>query len=325
MNLRDNRLTTFLTEIHVSYGSANPDAAKEVAHLEFKRVAHAFEANIEQADGPIKLLYAVLGAEHMEATRLVIFTDVYLPFGLKGADYHDPDVKRRVDEEVERRMKEAWVRPDLLPVADSKVAVLLQNPRTQRQIRMMLLSWISATWTAFEILAGDAWQMALNSRPDLIAQEVLTQLFPIGSPEGLSAKGIPLWMAAKYGFDLRNHVGDMLKPRIDFSDIKMIQKAYCAAFGKDTPLQSSLADKNLFVLAATRHLVVHRGGIVDEKYNKIAGQNFTVNEELPLEDSAFLSNILGVGVAAGRTLIAFIDGWLCANPAAKSDHTEQTA
>ena len=261
----------------------------------------------------MKLLYAVLAAEHMEAARLLIFTDVYLPLGLKGADYHSPEVKRQVDEMVELRMKEAWLQSDFFPATDSKVACLLRGPQTQRQIRMMLLSWISATWTAFEILAGDAWQLALNSRPDLIAQEVLGQLFPSGSPEGLSAKGIPLWMAAKYGFDLRNHIGDMLKPRVDFSDIKEVKRAYAAAFGDDTSLQGALADKNLLVLAATRHLVVHRGGVVDEKYNKIADQNFTMNEELPLEDATFLSNILGAGVVAGCTLITFIDGWLCAN------------
>jgi hypothetical protein len=158
---------------------------------------------------------------------------------------------------------------------------------------------------------GDAWQFALNARPTETAQSVLHRLFPAGTPEGISAKGIPLWLAAKYNFDLRQHIGDILKLRIDFSDVNEIRKAYVAAFGESACLRNGLEDKNLLVLEATRHLVVHRGAIVDEKYSKITGQSFPVHEPLPLEP-AFVSAILHAAIVGGSSIVTFLDEWLVA-------------
>jgi hypothetical protein len=318
---------TFLLDIDFDYTSAT-NAAGAVKQSEFKPVAQAFQANIENAVGLLQLPHGLLMWSHMEIKRLLMFTDAYLPLGLKGADYGEAAIKKQVDEEVRRRFDQLQhdgsFELELIPAADSKMAHLLGDPKMQRQIRMILLSLISATWTAFEILAGDAWQLALNSRPDQIAEKVLGQLFPSGTPEGLSAKAIPLWMAAKYGFDLRNHIGDILKPHVDFSDLKQIQKAYAAAFGTNAAFESAVADKNLLTLGATRNLVVHRGGLVDEKYNKITNQSFETSQPLPL-DPTFLSGILEAGMTACRTLITCVDGWLCANPPIKSGDTGQTA
>jgi hypothetical protein len=313
MNTEDNLIRAFVSEINFDHQCA-ANAAESVTQLAFRPVANAFAANIENAVGLLQLPYSLLMWSHVETKRLLIFTDVFLPLRLKThADYRDEEVKRRVDEEVDRRFDQLReteeFEQELCLTSDSKLALLLRSPDIQRKMRMMLLSLISATWTAFEILAGDAWQFALNTRPDQFAQGVLRQLFPSGTPEGISAKGIPVWMAAKYGFDLRNHVGDMLKPRVDFSDIKEIQKAYLAAFGRNITLEGALADKNLLILEATRHLVVHRGGLVDEKYNKTTDQAFETNQPLPL-DPTFLSNILGAGIDAGCALISAVDGWL---------------
>lgn len=317
MNVEEDLPRTFVSEIDFGTQPATK-AAQDVTDLAFKPVAQAFEANILNASGLLLFPHSLLMWSHMEIKQLMTFTDVYLGLRVKtGADYRDSEVKKRVDEEVQHRLDQLREREEfteeLFLSSDSRLAHLLRSPDIQTNVRMILLSLISATWTAFEILAGDAWQFALNNRPDQIAQEVLRQLFPSSTPEGLSAKGIPMWMAAKYGFDLRNHIGDMLKPRMDFSDVKEIRKAYSAAFGIGTAFDVALADKNLLILETTRHLVVHRGGVVDERYNRAADQNFGINQPLPL-DATFISNILGAGIAAGCTLISFVDGWLAANP-----------
>jgi hypothetical protein len=325
MNSEGALTETFLSEIQFDTQSATY-AAQGVTELKFKPVAEAFEANIRNAVGLLQLPFSLLMWSHMETKRLLMFTDVYLPLGLKGAKYFDPEVKKHVDEELARRINELGddegFTEELCRTSDAILAHLLESPDMQRKIRTVLLSLISATWTAFEVLAGDAWQFALNNRPDQIAQRVLQQMFPSGTAEGLSAKGIPLWMAAKYRFDLRSHIGDLLKPRINFSDLEEIQKAYSAAFGKESPLGATLADKNLLTLETTRHLVVHRGGLVDEKYNKITGENFEIKQPLPL-DAAFLSSVLGAGIAAGCALISFVDTWLDATRATESVGNEQ--
>jgi hypothetical protein len=302
---------TFLSDITVDFDVAKA-AVAGVKHKEFKPIAHAFWTNVKGAMNLLQLPHFFLMYSLMREKESLVFLDVYLPFGRQGLLYSD-GVKKRVDEEVSRRLTEWQARKEfteeMAADADKHLASLLRREMVQRQVRMVLLSLLSATWTAFEVLAGDAWQFALNAKPTETAQSVLQRLFPAGAPEGISAKGIPVWLAAKYDFDLRQHIGDILKLRIDFSDVNEIRKAYAAAFGEKACLRDILDDRKLAVLEATRHLVVHRGAIVDEKYNKTSGQNFPVNEPLPLEP-AFLSEILNAGIAAGSSIVTFLDEWL---------------
>ncbi len=303
---------TFLSEIEFDFDIAKT-AVANVKHPGFKPIADAFWTNVKGAMNLLQLPYSLLMYSLMREKRTLIFLDVYLPLANRGLDYSDDASKKRVDDEVERQLSEWMDREEhtdeLVLDADKHLAGLLDSERAQRQLRMVLLSLISATWTAFEVLAGDAWQFALNARPTETAQSVLQRLFPTGTPEGISAKGIPLWLAAKYDFDLRQHIGDILKLRIDFSDINEIRKAYVAAFGEKACLRNALEDKNLLILEATRHLVVHRGAIVDEKYNKITGQTFPVRQPLPLEP-AFVSAILRAAIVGGSSIVTFLDEWL---------------
>ncbi|MGA3317055.1 MAG: hypothetical protein ABSC64_11535 [Candidatus Korobacteraceae bacterium] len=303
---------TFLSEINFDFDIAKA-AVASVKYQGFRPIADAFWTNVEGAMNLLQLPHFLLSYSAMREKQTLIFLDVYLPLANRGLDYTDKTSKKRVDDEVARRLSE-WKAQEghtgeLALDADKHLAGLLDMEMMQRQLRMVVLSLISATWTAFEVLAGDAWQFALNARPTEAAQSVPQRLFPGGTPEGISAKGIPLWLAAKYNFDLRQHIGDILKLRIDFSDVNEIRKGYVAAFGEKACLQDALEDKNLLILEATRHLVVHRGAIVDEKYNKVTGQSFPLHQPLPLEP-AFVSAILHVAIVAGSSIVTFLDEWL---------------
>jgi len=301
MTIEAKPARSFLADVDYTTSPVE-DALNSVCHPNFKPTAAAFLANIKNAESLLQLPHSLLMLAHVETQKLLVFTDVYLPVFYKGGRYEDIDTRKIVDEEFAKRMDQLRTSQDfkdeLITASDSRMAQLLEGGDMQKKIRMVLLSLVSATWTAFEVLAGDAWRFALNNRPDLTAQRVLQQLFPHTTAEGLSAKGIPVWLAAQYGFDLRSHIGDILKSRIDFSDIGEIRKAYRAAFGEIAELEKHLGDRRLLILESTRHVIVHRGGTVDEKYNHLTNKNFEIGRPLPLEPT-FLSDALRAGIAAG--------------------------
>jgi hypothetical protein len=71
-------------------------------------------------------------------------------------------------------------------------------------------------------------------------------------------------LAAKYNFDLRGCLGSVLKSKFDFTSFDGIAEAYLKAFGECKELQE--LGKDLKRLEQVRHLIVHRGGLVDEKF-----------------------------------------------------------
>jgi hypothetical protein len=120
-------------------------------------------------------------------------------------------------------------------------------------------------WTAFESLASDLWANSLNLATTL-AQKVLTTVSNDTDGSGLSRRHIDVGLAAKYGFDLRGCLGSVLRSKFDFTSFDGIAAAYEHAFGPSQNLQD-LAD-SLKRLEQIRHLIVHRGGITDEKFLK---------------------------------------------------------
>lgn len=302
-------------EIDVDSSPAE-NAAAAVRYESFKPIAKVFQSNVENAISLLQLPHGLLMWAHIEQQELLTFSRVYLPIALLDGGkepYKKPEIKHKVDKEVARRMKEWRSRENfmqsVIDASDSKMSQLLTQLRIQAEMRMVLLSLMTSSWTAFEVLAGDAWEFILNSRADQIAQNVIKELFAnVNAAEGLSAKGIPLWMAAKYKFDLRNHIGEILKPKIDFSDVRQVRKAYEAVFGVGA-IPESLKCKNLTVLEKTRHLIVHRAGIVDERYNDLTNQDFSLGESLPL-NASFITDLVMSAINAGCSLISFIDNWL---------------
>lgn len=128
-------------------------------------------------------------------------------------------------------------------------------------------SWLFATavytWTAFECTAGDLWEEMLNQSPT-IGHGVLSELPRNKSDDGLSGLHIPVSLAAKFQFDLRRRLGTLLRSKFDFTSVDGIVKAYERAFGECEALEALSGE--LKELEHTRNLIVHRGGIVDERF-----------------------------------------------------------
>jgi len=174
-----------------------------------------------------------------------------------------------------------------------------------------------SSWTAFECVATDSWVAVLDENPIPLGQRALSSL-PGKDDGGVSAKHISVGLAAKHGFDLRHCLGTLLRSRFDFTCTDGIRDAFRASFGDEEnseELQAILSKPILKKLEATRNLIVHRAGVVDEEYNRQMSSDLPIGEPLELSDEQISEFIEGAGLACGAILL-FLDDWLESTAAA---------
>lgn len=112
------------------------------------------------------------------------------------------------------------------------------------------------------------------------------------SDDGLSGLHIPVGLAAKYQFDLRRRLGTLLKPKFDFTSVDGIAKAYQKAFGEFPALEDLSGELN--ELEHTRNLIVHRGGIVDEKFLRATNLKARQGKKLDIKISRVTRYVIAV-------------------------------
>jgi len=129
---------TFLSEINFDFDIAKA-AVASVKYQGFRPIADAFWTNVEGAMNLLQLPHFLLSYSAMREKQTLIFLDVYLPLANRGLDYTDKTSKKRVDDEVARRLSE-WKAQEghtgeLALDADKHLAGLLDMEMMQRQLR----------------------------------------------------------------------------------------------------------------------------------------------------------------------------------------------
>lgn len=199
------------------------------------------------------------------------------------------------------------------------------SPELRTGLRALFGGAIILAWTTFECLATDLWERALNLSPVSLASRAANAVDTAdggskSNPVGLSARWISIDVLRKYGFDLRCHMGSVLKSKFTFSDLNDLRRAYAAAFGKDKALEGIFDADELRLLVAVRNLLVHRAGIVDARFKervvrhepKMAalkeGEVFIAMGEWP-------TRLVRAGIAGSCSLMLYVDGWITKNSA----------
>lgn len=131
---------------------------------------------------------------------------------------------------------------------------------------------IIGAWTAFESLATDLWIAAVNLRPKSLGLKALKaqRKGQEAATENQQAKGkphtLPVDLMAKYEFDLKDRLGYFLwrERYFDFNNLHQLRATYKAAFDEAEKWFSDPLHEDLAILEAMRHVLVHRGGRVDQ-------------------------------------------------------------
>ncbi len=157
---------------------------------------------------------------------------------------------------------------------------LIQNAaiRDREQIELglgaTLASVIIGAWTAFEAIATDLWVESVNLHPwglaEIKGQPLATKnedAEDLGEDEAPKLdKSVSLNMLQRHGYDISDHMGDILKNKFNFNVLVGIRSAYRAAWGKEDEMDRILKVEKLSVLGAVRNVLVHNGGIADPRF-----------------------------------------------------------
>lgn len=261
---------------------------KNINDARLKEIAEFFERNLKRADNlrrlhldmlDMRILDRVLDST-LEIARLTPKSDHE---SLK--EYGEKLVKQWNDalgagpKFLERILKEEFDRFE-----KGKKTFFRHIPST---IKTLEQSAVTAMWSALEVTASDVWVAAVNASPEKFGDKVFAAYKDF--KEGFSSRKIDLWLLSKYKFDLRHHIADIVRTRIDFTNLDEIKQAYNTAFDLDRTSQAAVDWEVLRKLVLTRNLIAHRSGIIDAKFKEETncpdkiGTEINLPEELIIE------------------------------------------
>jgi hypothetical protein len=204
--------------------------------------------------------------------------------------------------------------------------------------RYAISAQIIGAWTAFEALAGDLWEVALNLHPRKLASLVgkskrIAQTAGRDkwsddddeSEDGETSpdkqgdeKVVPLKRIhdITFGtFNLEQRMGTLLKKRFKFTSLHGIRKAYSSAFAERKDLiDKALSRKSLDAISLVRNLLVHKGGRADDAYLREAKgvpgtPELTAGQEIKLTGGVSHA-LINPAILAGVDLLKAVDEWV---------------
>jgi len=95
-----------------------------------------------------------------------------------------------------------------------------------------------------------------------------------------------------------------MKDSFNFASLEGIRKAYKVIFPKSQGVLDVLGRSEFVELEASRHLVVHCCGIVDDEFCRKSGLNLKIGDKLPITDKLvfdYLSLIADVALVLLRS------------------------
>ena len=181
----------------------------------------------------------------------------------------------------------------------------------------IISSCLIMAWGSFEILAGDLWEAAVGLCPSL------KEFRGIGGRIALLAANKPEGYRATIEKQNRQATPQTPpKPAIrgvrpySFGSVSSIREAYSKTFDvRSADIDSILADGRLESLESVRHILVHKAGIADDKYEKTATRLGEIaialnsGDSFPI-DGKIACELIEPVVRSGQSLIHAVDNWI---------------
>lgn len=179
----------------------------------------------------------------------------------------------------------------------------------EESINDISLNSLVNSWTLFESIMKDLWIYVLNTKPNLYANNILESNGNT-NVDGIEGKNISINLLFKYNLNVTNHLGDLLCKKYDFTGVNGIEKSFSDLFKKQKNDLSFLKERYLLQLEISRHLIVHKGGIIDDDYLK---RTMFLREKKGRKlnlSARRTEKILNSSIYAGIELFKFVDSKL---------------
>tara|TARA_R110002051_G_scaffold69856_1_gene125648 strand:- start:242 stop:1129 length:888 start_codon:yes stop_codon:yes gene_type:complete len=257
---------------------------KEETRSEYlKEIISLYEKRVHQIFGTIFSPIAIMNYGMKEAREAKLYLDAIsktnnfgkqnTPKGKKEIetyirDFQDKNNRELVNESI-KKLKEFQIEyPNITDFLDNNNLNSLVN-----------------FWTSFETTLKDVWKVSLNKNPEKYFHNI-TKRVDFSDLPGFSNKTINLGVLAQYNFDISKSLGDLLSPKFDFTSIKGIKISYQSLFTTKNNDLSFMDSETLNQLEISRHLIVHRAGIIDNDYlrrtkkiGEVLGENIKFSTE----------------------------------------------
>lgn len=208
----------------------------------------------------------------------------------------------------------------------------------QRGVQSVFRSLVTQTWTAFEVLCGDAWEAMLNIHPQGLAElkgdvrawklgEQTPQNQSSGSKDG---KKIDFDWLQKNGYDLRNSMGTVLKKRFRFTILDGIRLAYATAFHANfVKIRQIIMDRCFHNLSAVRNVIIHKAARIDDEFmDQMSKSDMFPNLKLGdilILNGMHVQQLVKPTLQQTGELIIELDRWLLANSKTETNESSNQA
>lgn len=319
MNERNFKLKTLLPLHSVNvrdalYGSMRPQDGipLEIKTSGIRQAAFAFFQNVTRLDNialgmPMFVCMAKHVGEHGSIgmswgeERVTASAVRVVPVG-----YEEAASEHTIRTFFSRRWETVAEYLDEFPELANDVQTALHNIESWSRlgdyaIDAWLASIITGAWTTFEVMATDLWECALNCHPHELTN--------------MGDKSISLKMLQKYGYDLRAKMGTLLKDKLGARGLEEIRKGYELAFSKNrVNIDKAIMDESLTIIQAVRNVIVHRAGIVDEKFCEQAKKSVLLSRLEPDDkiclDGELVKALVEPVIQCCLDLLLAVDRWL---------------
>lgn len=259
---------------------------QRISNERIRDVAAAFLANatrvVQAATAPIEIVFwSRIQQTAIDEACLEVWGDL-------APRKQDDPLKFRFDEVMARLRQEFLEQVEQNPNEHAErlflAAVHLEgfqrgNVEIREGLAAVLRGMVTGMWTAFEVLASDLWEEALNAHPKGLAelkgkspksaQAPKGPFTALGPEEGTrdSAKMVKLSYLQTHSYDLSKLMGTVLREKYNFQVLDGIRRAYTEAFDQSrAAVREAILDESLTALSAVRNVLVHRAGIVDDEF-----------------------------------------------------------
>jgi hypothetical protein len=214
-------------------------------------------------------------------------------------------------------------------------ALVMENSPIRQGFEAILSACVTGAWTAFETMCGDLWEVALNIQPRKLAglKGQPKRFLPSDERKGdgksrdddleiPDTTKIRLSLIGRYGYNLEEKMGTLLRTIQRFDSLTGIRVAYGSAFATNNDaIGAALTDKSLDSLAALRNILVHKSGVVDETYEKRSKYlpflpKAPIGMEIAL-DGEIVSALLVQTILKSGDLLTAVDNWITTSLASK--------
>jgi hypothetical protein len=258
---------------------------KKVRIRGIKQLGTKFRDNLKLVESIAMLPHALLAREHYLRALVPYEVQAAVKARLQKKDF--AEARKEIFQSQVLPKKRAKVK-EAVDSAEKAFLRLLQDDwgGLRSTYEALLFSGTVWIWCSFEVLMKELWELALNYGGDYASKHVVTRLSTLehaGSTDFLRGRYISLDYLAKHGYNISTKLGTVLSPKFDFTSVNGIKEAYSSAFPKSANIRDALDNKGLIGLEATRSVVVHNAGIIDEEFSKkVNASNSEIGKRLQL-------------------------------------------